>query len=185
MSRIERVPVRTWYLEMKSPPAGEAPPWLPEERVVRAVRPTVAFYRFLYTQAGAGHAWYDRVLMPDDELLGILHDERVEVHVLWVGGVPAGYCELDGRECGEVELAYFGILPEYRGRGYGPRLLQWAVREAWSWKPGRVWVHTCEFDAKAALPMYLRAGFTQYDERIELQRIPAECEQPRLASAKN
>ncbi len=172
MSKIKQVPVRTWYLEMTAPPTEPAPPWLPEERIVRAIRPTVAFYRFLYNQVGAGHAWYDRVLMADDELSDILHDERVEVHVLWVGGVPAGYCELDGRKGGEVELAYFGILPEYRGRGYAPRLLQWAVCQAWSRKPERVWVHTCEFDAKAALPMYLRAGFIQYDDRIESQRVP-------------
>ena len=171
---FECVPVRTWYLEMKSPPGGTAPKWPPEERIVRAVRPTLSFSRFLYTQAGAGYSWYDRVLMPDEELLGILHDDRVQVHVLWVRGVPAGYCELDGRRRGEVEIAYFGILPEYRGRGYGPRLLQWAVHEAWSANPGRVWLHTCEFDAPAALPMYVRAGFTQYDERIETQRIAAE-----------
>jgi GNAT superfamily N-acetyltransferase len=171
MSKIKSIPVRTWYLEMKTPPQVPAPEFSFEVNIIRAIRPTIPFYQFLYTQVGKGLSWYNRLLMFEDELLKIIHDDLVEVFVLWVDGVPAGFCELDMRIPGEIELAYFGILPEFRGKGLGPKFLQWTIRHAWSKKPARLWFHTCELDDKAAMPMYLKAGFTQYDERMENQHI--------------
>jgi GNAT superfamily N-acetyltransferase len=144
-----------------------------EANIVRAVKPTISFYQFLYKEVGKGLSWYNRLLMFDDELLKIIHDDKVEIYVLWVNGVPAGFCELDCRKPGEVEIAYFGIMTEFRGRGLGPRFLQWNLHKAWSYNPSRVWLHTCELDGKAAMPMYLRAGFEQYDERMENQHIMA------------
>jgi len=177
MNKITSVPVRTWYLEMKSPPDLQPPEFGYETSIVRAVRPTVAFYRFLYTQVGLGYSWYNRLLMFDNELLKIIHDEKVEIHVLYIDGVPAGFCELNFSKAGEVEIAYFGIMPEFRGKSLGPKFLQWSLLKAWSYHPARVWLHTCELDDKAAMPMYLRAGFLQYDERMENQFIIAETHQ--------
>jgi GNAT superfamily N-acetyltransferase len=173
MSSINSIPVRTWYLETKIPPQGSPPEFDLEVNIVRAVKPTISFYQFLYKEVGKGLSWYNRLLMFDDELLKIIHDEKVEIYVLWVNGVPAGFCELDYRKPAEVEIAYFGIMPEFRGRGLGPRFLQWNLHKTWSHNPSRVWLHTCELDGKAAMPMYLRAGFVQYDERLENQHIMA------------
>ena len=36
----------------------------------------------------------------------------------WVDGVPAGYFELDDQD-GDIELAYFGLLPGFIGLGLG------------------------------------------------------------------
>lgn len=171
MSSIKSIPVRTWYLEMKTPPTGPPPEFSLEVNIVRAVQPTISFYQFLYKEVGKGLSWYNRLLIFDDELLKIIHNEKVEIYVLWVDGVPAGFCELDYRKPGEVEIVYFGIMPEFRGRGLGPRFLQWNLHKAWMNNPSRVWLHTCELDGKAAMPMYRRAGFEQYDERMENQHI--------------
>lgn len=171
MNNISTIPVKTWFLEMREAVQGTSPDFSYDTSIVRAVRPTVAFYRFLYNQVGKGYSWYNRLLMFDDELLKIIHDELVEIHVLWVGGIPAGFAELDFRVPGEVEIAYFGIMEEFRGKKLGPRLLHWALHKAWSTSPKRVWLHTCELDDKAALPMYLRAGFVQYDEQMVYQLI--------------
>jgi GNAT superfamily N-acetyltransferase len=176
MSSIKSIPVRTWYLETKIPPQGSPPAFDLEVNIVHAVKPTISFYQFLYKEVGKGLSWYNRLLMFDDELLKIIHDEKVEIYVLWVNGVPSGFCELDYRKSNEVEIAYFGIMPEFRGRGLGPRFLQWNLHKAWSHNPSRVWLHTCELDDKAAMPMYLRAGFAQYDERMENQHIIPEEE---------
>lgn len=173
MNKISSIPVRTWYLEMKAPPQGHPPEFGYNTSIVRAVRPTIAFYQFLYTQVGKGYSWYNRLLMFESELAKIIHDDKVEIHVLWVDGVPAGFCELDFRKAGEVEIAYFGILPGFRGKGFGPKFLQWIVALTWSQNPTRVWLHTCELDDKAAMPMYLRAGFVKYDEKMEDQHIMA------------
>ena len=44
----------------------------------------------------------------------------------------AGYYELRRDTEGGVEIAYFGLLPEFIGRGLGGALLTSAIEEAWS-----------------------------------------------------
>jgi GNAT superfamily N-acetyltransferase len=47
--------------------------------------------------------------------------------VAYLHGTPAGFAELEIQEAA-VELASFGLLPAFIGRGLGPRLLEAAVR---------------------------------------------------------
>jgi GNAT superfamily N-acetyltransferase len=82
--------------------------------------------------------------------------------------------ELDRRTPGEIELAYFGLFPQFIGNGLGKYLLAWALRQAWSYGPRRVWVHTCDLDHEAALPTYLNAGFTVYAEKMVEQAVPED-----------
>jgi GNAT superfamily N-acetyltransferase len=112
--------------------------------------------------------------MPDDELRAMIQDERVEIFVLSIGQQPAGYAEIDRRQAGEIELAYFGLFPHAIGIGLGKYLLNWILRTAWSYRPRRVWVHTCDLDHPAALPNYLKAGFHVYDETVVEQWVPDE-----------
>ena len=65
----------------------------------------------------------------------------------------------------EVELAYFGLLPSFIGRGVGGALLTEAIRRAWALGPQRVWLHTCTLDHPAALPNYQKRGFRIYDQK--------------------
>ena len=160
-------------LEMLAPPASAALP-APREglSIQKAVRPTVSFYRYLYDTVGEGWLWHERRRMPAAALAAILAHPAVEVFVLYVEGVPAGYAELDGRAPGEIELAYFGLLPEFIGHKLGPWLLDWAVRRAWSGGPRRVWVHTCTLDHPGALAMYERAGFVRFKTHLEVADDP-------------
>jgi GNAT superfamily N-acetyltransferase len=59
-----------------------------------------------------------------------------------------------------VEIAYFGLLPAYVGRGLGKYLLSEAAARAWTLQPSRVWLHTSTLDHPAALPNYLARGFS-------------------------
>lgn len=163
---MKTILTKTTYLEMFSPPGVSASPPRPDVRVEWLQRPSVEAYRFLYNSVGRDYCWVDRNRMPDDELQKILEDEHVEIYVLHVGGEPAGYAELDGRRPGEIELAYFGLFPDFLGQGLGKYLLNWAVERAWSRRPRRLWVHTCDLDHPAALPNYVKAGFEVYDEKI-------------------
>jgi len=104
--------------------------------------------------------------LSDAELTAILQDPRVEIHVLYADGVPAGFAELDRRVEGEIEIKQFGLMPEFLGQGLGKYFLQWTLERAWSYKPTRVWLHTCNLDHPAALPMYLTAGFEIYQEGL-------------------
>ena len=158
--------VTVTYLEMTSPDQRRAPPdWAEPATIVRAERPTISFYRYLYNTVGADWDWYERRRLSDEALAAIVHDHAVEVFVLHVRGVPAGYVELDRRVEGEVEIAYFGLVPDYIGRGLGPCLLGWALERAWSYDPRRVWLHTCSLDHPKALSVYRRAGLEVYDRR--------------------
>jgi GNAT superfamily N-acetyltransferase len=150
------------YLEMLEQPArGPArPPRLTEKiALMRAERPTVGFYRYLYNAVGEPWLWYERNQLSDEALTAIIQDEQVEVCVLYYAGTPAGYAELDLRQEGETELAYFGLIPDYIGLGLGSYLLDWAIDTAWSRNPRRLWVNTCTLDHPAALPVYQKAGF--------------------------
>jgi GNAT superfamily N-acetyltransferase len=157
---------------MLTPPARPVKPARGEARVERLVQPSLAQYRELYTAVGREYQWVDRLLMADDQLRRILEDDRVEVYLLTVEGQAAGFAELDRRVGRNIELAYFGLLPQFIGRGLGGYFLDWIIRKAWSYGPDRVWVHTCDLDHPAALPTYRRAGFHEYDRTIIQQSIP-------------
>jgi GNAT superfamily N-acetyltransferase len=153
------------YLEMRRAPT-QAPVAAPRAdlSVVQARKPTTSFYRFLYDRVGAPWLWTDRRRLSDAELRLILDDDRVEVWVLYAGGVPAGYVELDRRLPPEIELAYFGLMPEFIGAKLGPYLLDWSIRQAWTYQPDRFWVHTQTLDHPRALPLYQQLGFVKYKE---------------------
>jgi GNAT superfamily N-acetyltransferase len=85
--------------------------------------------------------------------------------VVYVVGVPAGYLQAEVARAPETELRYFGLIPNFIGRGLGPFLLQAAIDRAWSRPIDRFWVHTCTFDHPKALGLYQRAGFVVYDRR--------------------
>ena len=170
-SDMATIDVQIIYLQMTAPPTGLLPdPPRRDLLVMRAEQPTVSYYRYLYDHVGGPWMWYERRLLGDDALGAIVRDAQVEVHVLYVAGVPAGYAELDRRVAGEVEISYFGLLPDFIGQGLGGHLLGWAIRRAWRGGPRRVWVHTCNLDHPRALDTYAKAGFKEY--RRESKRIP-------------
>ncbi len=171
---MDSILVRTWYLQMSRPPISDRIELPFDASVVKLATPTLAFYRFLYTQVGKGFSWYNRLLLFDDELRHIIQHPRVQIYVLYLGGVPAGFAELDLRKEEEVEISYFGLLPEFRGRKLGLPFLMQMLKIAWSTDPVRVWLHTCELDHKSAIKLYLDAGFEKYDERMETQYILEE-----------
>jgi hypothetical protein len=107
--------------------------------------------------------------------------------VLHAGGVPAGYAEFNRKNLPVMAIAYFGLMPDFIGRGLGKYFLNWAVDHAWSYDGvERVTVDTCSLDHPRALSSYQRAGFQpvrQVAKRILDPRltglIPVTCE-PRL-----
>lgn len=156
------------YLEMTARPAAPAPPHPAKKTaIMRAEEPTVSFYRYLYDGIGEDWLWYERRALSDEDLAGVIRDDRVEVHVLYAGGVPAGLGELDRRTAGEIELAYFGLLPEFVGRGFGGYFLRWLIDRAWTYEPDRLWLHTCDLDHPNALSVYRKAGFVPYKREAD------------------
>lgn len=164
----EFIDVTITSLEMHARPArplARAPSLSQPVMVLRAHQPTISFYRYLYNTIGQDWLWYERRQMDDETLNDIIHDEKVSVDVLYCGGVPAGYAELDARMHPSVEVAYLGLMPEFIGRGLGRYIVDWAVDTAWDLDPERIWIHTCNLDHPVALPTYQKAGFTVFNRQ--------------------
>lgn len=132
--------------------------------LVHAKRFPLHFYRYLYNTVGAPYLWWERRELDDETLAAAVLHEQVELHVLIVDGTPAGFAELDRRTPGEVELVYFGLIPDYVGQGLGLRFLGRMMDVAWQEGVQRVTVHACSTDHPRALLVYQRAGFVAYDE---------------------
>jgi GNAT superfamily N-acetyltransferase len=164
VATLPTIEIMVTELEMRAPPAGPPKPMpMGKYAVLHAENPPLAFYRYLYNTIGDPWQWTHRRLMPDDELLSHVADPKVEIYVLYAAGVPAGYVELDYRYMPDADIAYFGLMPEFIGRGLGAYLLDWAVRRAWQRGPGRITVNTCNLDHPRALAGYQRVGFVAFD----------------------
>ena len=151
------------YLEMRerpNTPRIAAP--LGKLALMRAENCTVSFYRYLYETVGTPWLWYQRRLLDDGALAAEIGKPTTEIFVLYVGGVPVGYFELGAAAPLETELCYFGLIPQFIGRGLGPFMLRAAIDRAWSRPIERLWVHTRKFDHPKALAVYQRAGFVVY-----------------------
>ena len=143
-------------------------PSKPKSSLVRAVNPSTSFYRFLYDTVGGPWTWMERRLMDDQTLRAAIHAPGVEIYVLWVDGVPAGFGEVDrGIKPGEVELTYFGLMPDYIGVGLGWYFINAVIDIAWASKPERIWVHTCDLDHPRAIGNYQKAGFKVFGQTVE------------------
>ena len=157
----------TTLLEMREHPRLQAKGPHRGGMLLRLEEPSVSFYRYLYEAVGGGWGWQRRRRLPDEELVTIIADEAVDVLVFYLGGVPAGFIELDRRLEDEVELVRFGLVPEFRGRALGKWLLSVAVDSAWGHEPQRLWAAATNLDDPRVLLLCQWAGFTAYDTRRE------------------
>src|SRR5580704_9301297 len=111
---MTELPDTVTYLEMfERPPPIPGPAPLGKIALMRTEPCTVSFYRYLYETVGTPWVWFERRLWSDDALAAELAKPTTEIFVLHVGGVPAGYFELDAAKPQQTKLCYFGLLPEF------------------------------------------------------------------------
>jgi GNAT superfamily N-acetyltransferase len=164
------IAVTITYLEMTARPKTPRVP-LPFEfdggklMLLKAEKPPVHFYRYLYDAVGRSYHWVDRKRFTDAQLLENIHHESVEISVLYANGAPAGYFELDYRNKNRCDLSYFGLVPEFTGRRLGPYMLSAAIDAAWTREIDRMTVNTNTLDHPKALSMYQRMGFSPYAQK--------------------
>jgi GNAT superfamily N-acetyltransferase len=154
--------VQITYLEMRSPAAllpkrGSDPRFAIREATVKQWQ----FNRFLYALVGAAWSWTDKQAWSDQHWADYVASDSLRTFVGYYDGSIAGYYELQ-HQVREVEIVYFGLAPQFIGRGLGGILLTSALEIAWTMNPNRVWVHTCTLDHPAAVPNYQARGMTIY-----------------------
>jgi ribosomal protein S18 acetylase RimI-like enzyme len=168
------VTVITTYLHLPSraqfcPTTSDTP-----DRLILAARePLVAFARFLYAVVGRDYYWIDRHAWSDTAWQNYLTHPGVTQLVLYLRGTPAGYIELNAAaEEPGTEVAYFGIIPAFQGRGLGKHLLSHGVQHAFDNGAERVWLHTCTLDGPHAQANYQARGFIPYRTTTHEQVLP-------------
>jgi GNAT superfamily N-acetyltransferase len=159
------------HLEMTERPAPRPDPegaWT----LRRVPSPDLDWFRDLYRRVGEEWLWFSRLQMTDAELAAIIRSPMVDVHALVHEERDEGLLELDFREAGQCELAFFGVTADLIGGGAGRWLMNRALELAWSRPVQRVWVHTCTLDHPSALAFYQRSGFRPFRRQIEIADDP-------------
>ncbi len=127
-------------------------------------------YRALYSAVGDAYLWRDRLALGDQELDDYFASPNVQLWMLRAAGKVAGYFELQRHDDGRVEIAYFGLIAGYFGRGLGGWMLTRAVEEAFAFGATTLTLHTCTLDSPHALPNYLARGFViTREEEYEIE----------------
>lgn len=174
----------TTYLEMLSHAAssGQRSRVRSEKlRVQELTQRTWQFNRDMYFAVDEKWNWTDKRPWTDDQWRDYASDPNLRTFAGYFDHKVAGYFELyrsadgsltsrhqrsevGGQNQDAVEIAYFGLLPEFIGRGLGGALLSSAIENAWNCSPppSRVWVHTCNRDHSSALANYQARGFRIY-----------------------
>ena len=115
--------------------------------------------KFFYKNVGKKHNWVDRLIWTEKQWIEYTTNEKVKTFILKNNNDLAGYFELIiHKDKNEVEIAYLGLLEEYQNKKLGSYLLSAAIRNSFSDKTKRVWVHTCSLDHQNALNNYLSRG---------------------------
>ncbi len=159
--------VRTYYLEMDSP--AEFVPGKEKENhldIQRMTVPLPRFNKFLYAYVGEKWNWTDKLGWSDDQWDNWVKRPELSTWLASYKGTPAGYYELEAQPENNIEIAYFGLFPEFLDRGLGAELLTAAVGSAWRLGASRIWVHTCTLDHPSALSNYKRQGFRVFKEEV-------------------
>ena len=123
--------------------------------------------KFFYKNIGQNHKWVDRLVWTETQWIDYVSKDKVQTYILKYKDDLVGFFELIFHfEKKEVEIAYFGILEEFRNKKLGSYLLSQAIKKSFSQNINRVWVHTCTLDHKNALNNYIARGMKIFKTEI-------------------
>jgi ribosomal protein S18 acetylase RimI-like enzyme len=166
-------PVVTTWLELPSRADLLPPAVIPPNLTLAPLPvPSPELNRFFYVHVGHEWSWVDRLPWSRDQWMERLSTPGYQTLVLSVDGVPAGYAELSTAPGGAIEIAYFGLLPQWTGRGLGAAALTLVVLHAWSLGAARILVNTCSLDHPRALDNYRARGFRVVKTREWVKEVP-------------
>lgn len=162
----------TWLQQFALP--ARSPRNTPEDVTLEPwVQPDLDEYLSLFREIGAPWLWMGRLVMAREKLALMLAAPTAKLWQVKRGATRIGILELEWQEAGDVEVAYFGLVPGEAGKGTGGWLMDQAQRIAWGDpQTRRLWLHTCTADSPAAIPFYMKMGFEPYATGIEIGDDP-------------
>tara|TARA_A100001015_G_C14986761_1_gene711925 strand:+ start:782 stop:1354 length:573 start_codon:yes stop_codon:yes gene_type:complete len=171
----DKIAYTVYYLEMAAQPDFDFPKNPPEGTfVLNSKNPSLRYFFDLYGAVGADYEWTDKYEVSSGKMNEFLSNPDVNMFSFFKDGWTAGFFVLDKRKehkQGVCDLAYFGLVPEAIGYGYGEYLLKFAVKQSWEDKNLKLLtVNTNTLDHRNALPLYKKIGFkivkTETETRI-------------------
>ena len=165
--------ITIWHLEMRSP--DELKPKrakLKEFVITKAEIPSAELQRFLYTAVGRNWYWIDRLPWNLQEWHAWTDRPELHTFVAYLRGTPAGYYNLEEQADGDVEIVYFGLMPDFAGQGLGGAMLTDALEHAWALGAKRIHVNTCSLDGPAALTNYQARGLKIFKTETVVKELP-------------
>lgn len=167
---IVEVPTKVYYLKMLERPNDLDSSAMPNARLVRLDQPVaIKDYLFYYRAVGEQYNWLDRLYMDDLELKKTINLDKSEIFIYYVADQAVGFAEFV-REERYTEILYFGLLPQYIGKGQGKGFLSHVINEAWNDASQWIQLNTCELDHPNALPTYKRLGFQLDKTTVESRK---------------
>ena len=130
-------------------------------RVVEMTIKQWQFNKFLYELVGKKWHWYDKIEWADSDWMTYIGDRKLTTSVGYHKGSVAGYYELIKQDK-EVQIAYFGLAPDYIGKGLGGALLSAAIKQAFKLGAERIWLSTCSLDHPHAINNYKSRGMSVF-----------------------
>lgn len=129
--------------------------------------PRWQFNQSMYCRIGADWYWQEKRDWDESRWRAYVEAPGLHTFAASWAGEAAGYFELRQDPHGGIEIAYFGLLADFIGKGFGGAMLSRALQCAWQLGPDRVWVHTCTLDHPAALANYQARGMRIYRTATE------------------
>ena len=157
----DEISYEVFYLEMRTSPKFEWPKKPSGDIFIsNSVKPSSRYFFDLYKAVGGDYEWTDKFELPTSEIDFFLCHPLVRMFTFFKDGWTAGFFMLDYRVTGICDLAYFGLVPEAIGFGYGKYMLKVAVKEGWNRNGTKLLtVNTNSLDHPNALPLYKKIGF--------------------------
>ncbi|MDR0253751.1 MAG: GNAT family N-acetyltransferase [Brucellaceae bacterium] len=155
-----QVTVHVTHLEMTAPSSVVVPvPAGIRLAIMLAENMPVHLYRYLYEVIGKPHHWMLRRMQSDEKVASVIQAEETRILLLYVDGCPAGFAEMRLNLPESVDLLYFGLVPDYQGRGLAKFFFSEMLAAAWSHNPQKLRLETNTLDSPRALQLYQRMGF--------------------------
>jgi len=168
--KFKSVPIAVHYLEMHIKPYIKTTE-ISNASFSKLIPPiTTKDYLHYYKTVGVLYNWNDRIVMDDAQLYKIINDNKTEIFTYTVNNETVGFAEFI-REDTYTEILYFGLFPDYIGKGLGKHFLKEVILEAWSNSTQWIQLNTCAFDHPNALSVYENCGFKLIKTVVENRKI--------------
>lgn len=174
-----------YFLEIRDPAQHRIKPNTNANFIIKQQKtPDAKLNRYFYLTVGQHYQWTDRVNWSDQQWQDYVNLANLRTFVAYLNDQAVGYFELQIEAIADttnsrasiitdtspydIQIAYFGLLPNFIGQQLGGPLLSFAINESFNLlgrKANRVWLHTCSLDHPNALANYQARGFKIFDRK--------------------